>query len=159
MSAIFTIDVSKVVVSEKITYNSSKDHRYIIGYKVMLLFIKTPKTIFNYGVSQYDKNSAYKMTFNVSEEKEWSSAYKKIWNEVESQLFEKLATEPIKVEEKYVYGKLKTWKDCINTNFHSQEVSYDVYCNETAILKIDSVYRQSNNHHQSTTIGNNSIPC
>ena len=27
------------------------------------------------------------MSFNVSEEKEWMSQYKKIWNEVESQLF------------------------------------------------------------------------
>ena len=31
------------------------------------------------------------MSFNVSELKEWMSQYKKIWNEVESQLFEKLA--------------------------------------------------------------------
>ena len=46
------------------------------------------------------------MSFNVSGEKEWVSQYKKIWNEVESQLFEKLATEPIKG--KYVCGKLKT---------------------------------------------------
>ena len=45
------------------------------------------------------------MSFNVSEEKEWVSQYKKIWNEVESQLFEKLATEPIKG--KYVSGKKK----------------------------------------------------
>ena len=36
------------------------------------------------------------MSFNVSEEKEWVSQYKKIWNEVESQLFEKMAIESIK---------------------------------------------------------------
>ena len=48
------------------------------------------------------------MPFNVSEEKEWASQYKKIWNEVKSQLSERLATEPIKG--KYVHGKLKTWK-------------------------------------------------
>ena len=53
-------------------------------------------------------NSAYTMSFNVSEEKEWMPQYKKIWNEVGSQLFEKLATEPIKG--KNVRGKLKTWK-------------------------------------------------
>ena len=34
------------------------------------------------------------MSFNVSKEKEWVSQYKKIWNEVESQLFEKLASGP-----------------------------------------------------------------
>ena len=36
------------------------------------------------------------MSFNVSEEKGWVSQYKKIWNEVESQLFEKITTGPIK---------------------------------------------------------------
>ena len=104
------------------------------------LFIKTPKNIFSYGVSQYHKNSAYTMSFNVSEAKEWVSQYKKIWNEVESQLFEKMATEPIKIEGRYVYGKLKTWKERIKTNFHGQDVPYDMYCNGKAVLKIDSVY-------------------
>ena len=44
------------------------------------------------------------MSFNVSEENEWMSQYKKIWSEVESQLFEKMATDPIN-------GKFKTWKE------------------------------------------------
>ena len=112
---IFTIDVNKVVVSDKVPCNNGKDCRYIVGYQadgaLVPLFIKTPKNIFSYGVSQYDKNSAYTMSFNVSEEKEWVSQYKKIWNEVESQLFEKMATEPIKREGRYVYGKLKMWKE------------------------------------------------
>ena len=54
---------------------------------------------------------AYTMSLCVSKAKEWLSQYKKIWNEVESQLFEKMATEPIKREGRYVYGKLKTWKE------------------------------------------------
>ena len=45
------------------------------------------------------------MSFNVSEEKELVSQYKKIWNEVELQLFEKLAAQPIKGEDKHVCGK------------------------------------------------------
>ena len=44
------------------------------------------------------------MSINVPEEKGWTSQYKKIWNEVESQLFEKLVTEPIKGEGKYIYN-------------------------------------------------------
>ena len=111
---IFTIDVNRVVVSDKVPCSNGKDCRYIVGYQVdgglILLFIKMPKNIFSYGVSQYDKNSAYTMSFNVSEEKEWMSQYKKIWNEVESQLFEKMVTEPIKREDRYVNGNLKTWK-------------------------------------------------
>ena len=102
--------IKKLVISDKVPCNNGKDCRYIVGYQVdgvlIPLFIKTPKNIFSYGVSQYDKNSAYTMSFNVSEEKEWMSQYKKIWNEVGSQLFEKLATEPIKGDD--VRGKLKT---------------------------------------------------
>ena len=61
---LFTIDVSCSI---------GKDCRYIAGYQVggvlTPLFIKTPKNIFSYGVSQYKKSSAYTMSFNVSEEK------------------------------------------------------------------------------------------
>ena len=147
---IFTIDVNKLVISDKVPCNNGKDCRYIVGYQadgaLIPLFIKTPKNVFSYGVSQYDKNSAYTMSFNVSEEKEWVSQYKKIWNEVESQLFEKLATEPIKG--KYVYSKLKMWKERIKTNFHGQNVPYDMYCNATAVLNIDFVYKQKSYHPQ-----------
>ena len=59
------------------------------------------------------------MSFNVSEGKERVSQYKRIWIEIESQLFEKMATEPIKRQGRYVNGKLKTWKERIKTNFHS----------------------------------------
>ena len=112
ITGIFTIDVNKVVVSDKVPCNNRKDCRYTVGYqddgRLMPLFIKTPKNIFSYGVSQYHKNSAYTLSFNVSEEKEWVSQYEKIWNEIESQLFEKMATELIKKEGSFVNGKLKT---------------------------------------------------
>ena len=37
----------------------------------------------------------------LPEEKAWVSQNKKIWNEVESLLFERMATEPIKGEGRY----------------------------------------------------------
>ena len=81
------IDIGNVVISDKVPCNNGKDCRYIIGYQVnealMPLFIKTPKNTFSYGVSQYDKNSAYTMFFNVFEKKEWVPQYEKIWNEIE----------------------------------------------------------------------------
>ena len=96
---IFTIVVNKGVVSDKVPCNNGKDCRYFVGYKVdgalIPLSMKTPKNIFSYGVSQYNKNSVYTMSFNVSEQKEWVSQYKKIWDEIESQLFTKMSTEPI----------------------------------------------------------------
>ena len=71
---IFTMDVNKLVISDKLPCNNGKDCRYVIGYQVdgapTPLFIKTPKNIFSHVVSQYDKNSAFSISFNVSEEKE-----------------------------------------------------------------------------------------
>ena len=79
---IFMIDLNKLVISDKVPCNNGKDYRFIVGYHtdgaLIPLFIMTPKNIFSHGVSQYDKNSAYTMSFNVSEEKEWVSQYKKI---------------------------------------------------------------------------------
>ena len=87
------------------------------------------------------------MSFNVSEEKAWKTQYEKIWNEVESHLFQKLVTDPIKREGRYVNGKLKTWKESIKRNFHGQDVPYDMHCNVSAVLKNDSVYKEGKNYH------------
>ena len=147
----FTIDGNKVTISDKVACNNGKDCHCIVGYQVdgalITLFIKTSKNIFSYGMSQYDKNSAYTMSFNFSEEKAWKTQQKKTWNEVESHLFEKLVTELIKREGTYVNGKLKTWKEHIKTNFLGQDISYNMHCNATAVLKIDSVYEQGKNYH------------
>ena len=60
---IFTINVNMVVVSDKVPCNNVKDCSYIVGPQVVgaliPLFIKTPKNIFSYGVSLYDKNCLY----------------------------------------------------------------------------------------------------
>ena len=58
-----------------------------------------------------------------------------------------MATKPIKREGRYVNGKLKTWKKRVKTNFHGQDVPYSKYCNATAVLKIDFVYKQGKNYH------------
>ena len=132
--------------------NNGKDCRYIVDYQVdealIPLFINTPKNVFSYGMSQCNKSSAYTMSFNVSEVKEWVSQYKNIWNEVESQLFEKLTTGSVKREGRYVHGKLKMLKECIKTNFPGQYVTYDIYCNVKAVLRIDSVYKQGKSYHR-----------
>ena len=82
MTDIFMIDVNKVVVSDKVPCNNGNDCCYIVDYQVnealTPLFIKTPKNIFSYGVSQFDKDSTMPLTmpFNVSEVKEWVSQHK-----------------------------------------------------------------------------------
>ena len=75
-----------MLASDKEPFRNGEDCLYIVGYQIdgalIPLFIKTLKNIFSYDVSQYDKNFAYTMSFNVSDEKEWVSQNKKIWNEV-----------------------------------------------------------------------------
>ena len=71
------------------------------------------------------------MTFNISKEKEWMSQYIKIWNEVGSLLFEKLAMEPIKGNN--VRGKLKTWKKDIKKIFM-------VKCLHTMFIVLQRLY-------------------
>ena len=46
-----------------------------------------------------------------------------------------------------MHGKLTTWKERIKTNFHGQDVPYEMCCNTTAVLKIDSEYKQGKNYH------------
>ena len=50
MTDTFTIDVNKLVISDKVPSNNGKDCRYIVGYQVdgalTPLFIKTPKNVF-----------------------------------------------------------------------------------------------------------------
>ena len=58
-----------------------------------------------------------------------------------------MARKPIKREGRYVNDKLKTWKERIKINFHGQDVPYSMHCNATAVLKIDSVYKQGKNYH------------
>ena len=45
-----------------------------------------------------------------------------------------------------MYGNLKAWKERIKTNFHGQDVPCNMYCNATAVLKIDYVCKQSKNY-------------
>ena len=58
-----------------------------------------------------------------------------------------MMTEPIKGEGRYINGNLKTWKELIKTDFYGQDVPYNIHCNATAVLRIDSVYKQGKNYY------------
>ena len=40
----------------------------------------------------------------------------------------------------------------MKTNFHGQDVPYNMYCNATAVLKIDSIYNQSKDYYPQTYV-------
>ena len=86
---IFTIDVSKKVSSHRVSCNNEKDLRYIVRFQVdgetiIPRFIKAPKNIFSYEISQYDKNSAHTMSLNISEVKMWVLYYRNNWKKFAS---------------------------------------------------------------------------
>ena len=80
---IFMSNVNKVVIYNKVSCNNEKDWQYIIGNQVdgetiISLFIKTPKNIFSYGISQYKKKLTYTISYKVSEVREWVLHYRNI---------------------------------------------------------------------------------
>ena len=89
----------------------------------------------------------YTMSFNVYRVPEWVFQYRNTWNEIESQVFEKLTTEPTKGESKCRHGNLKLWTKHIRKIFYGQDASCGMYWNQAAGLKIDCVYRQCKNYH------------
>ena len=73
ITGILTINVNNLVLSDRVSCNDGKDWWYTVGYQVdgeiiIPLFMKTPKNLLTYGVTQFDKNSAFTMslTMNVS---------------------------------------------------------------------------------------------
>ena len=78
---------------------------------------REPKNMLSYDVSQYDKNSAEKISFSVSSVPEWAFHYQNIWNGAKLLLFQKLITEPIKGDGKYMNSKINTCKERIKKSF------------------------------------------
>ena len=147
---LFSLDYDKVVVSDPIQCNNDKDKRYVIGYEtsngIIPLYIKTPKNVFSNGVRQYSDNSAYTMSFDLDAHKDWLEKYKLVWDRAEQQIFQRLTKDPVN-KDRYVNGKLKTWKEEISTNFHGKSVTHEERCEATAILKVSSVYQQGANYY------------
>ena len=150
VSDIYSIDLSKITISDGFTCYNKKDTRYVIGYeaevgRVIPLYIKTPKNCSSSGVRRYDENSPWKMGFNVSEDPIWMKQYEAIWERVEELIFEKLSGTTFGSGE-YVNPKLITWDNDIKTRF-DWGVPYGKMCDATGVLKIGSVYQQGLNYY------------
>ena len=78
--------------------------------------------------------------------KDWLEKYKLVWDRAEQQIFQRLTKDPVN-KDRYVNGKLKTWKEEISTNFHGKSVPHEERCEATAMLKVSPVYQQGANYH------------
>ena len=147
------IDIDKVTLSNGIPANKN-DMRYVIGYeveqgKIIPLHIKTPKNCSSSGVRRYNKNSAWKMGFDVSEDQAWIDQYKRVCERVEELLFYNLSGSPLN-NGKYINPKLLTWNNEVKTRFvngwHPRPEDIK-HCYASGVLKIGSVYQQGCNYH------------
>ena len=73
---IYKINEYNIVVSDPVAVNNGRDKKYLIGYKkeniIIPLLIKTPKNIYcTKGVTQYDENSKYSMSFLLEDHLDW----------------------------------------------------------------------------------------
>ena len=144
------IELDKIRISEGNLANQH-DTRYTIGYetepgKVIPLYIKTPKKCHSSGCQKYDKNSAWKMGFDVSDDERWIIKFKAICDKIESLISQKLSSPPLN-NEKYINPKLLSWDGKICTRFNRALINPEDlgYCEATGILKIGSVYLQKLN--------------
>ena len=46
-----------------------------------------------------------------------------------------------------MHGELKAWNEFFKTNFHGQDVPYNMYCNAIAVSRIYFVDKQKKNYH------------
>ena len=148
---IYKINEYDIVVSDPVAVNNGRDKKYLIGYKkenmIIPLLIKTPKDIYcTKGVTQYDENSKYSMSFLLEDHLDWKTKYNLIWSKIEKEIGKSLTVDPIK-NECFLNGKIRSYKDEILTNFHKQEVPYDVSCQISSVLCINSVYNQGKNYY------------
>ena len=60
-------------------------------------------------------------------------------------MFQCLTKDPVN-KDRYVNGKLKTWKEGISTNVHGKSVPHEGRREATAILKVSSVHQQGANY-------------
>ena len=111
-------DVNKILVSKKEQYGKYNSFKYFTGYndnviRPLYLFISQTTGYIN----KFEKN---KITMTlIVEDKQLLKNYKKIWKEIKRLMgidFESKAT----YDDKHINTKIKTYNDCITTNFYDK---------------------------------------
>ena len=113
------IDVNKILVSKKEQHGKYNSFKYFIGYndndviRPLYLFISQTTGYIN----KFEKN---KITMSLMvEDKQLLKNYKKIWKKIKRLMgidFESKAT----YDDKHINTKIKTYNDCITTNFYNK---------------------------------------
>ena len=139
---IHDLDVNKILVSIKESYDKKNSLKYFIGYNndnaIRPLCIKLPQMI-GY-VKNFDSNK--KISFRVDDNK-LLKKYNKIWEKNSNLMNIEFDSEPVYGRnDKYIKTKIKMYKDRVNTNFQGKKVPKEnasYMC--LSLIMLDSVIR------------------
>ena len=139
---IHDLDVNKILVSLKESYDKKNSLKYFIGYNndnvIRPLCIKLPQMI-GY-VKNFDSNK--KISFKVDDNK-LLKKYNKIWEKNSNLMNIEFDSEPVYGgNDKYIKTKIKLYKDRVNTNFQGKKVPKEnasYMC--LSLIMLDSVIR------------------
>ena len=136
------IDVNKILVSRKESYDTKNSLKYFIGYNdddvIRPLCIILPQMI-GY-VTHFDSNKT--MSFKVSDNK-LLKKYKKIWEKIGNLLDTEFDSELVYGDvDKYIKTKIKMYGDRVNTNFQGKKVPKENASYKClSLIMLDSVIR------------------
>ena len=119
---IHDLDVNKILVSKKESYDTKNSLKYCIGYNdddvIRPVCIKLPEMI-GY-VKHFDSNKT--MSFKASDNK-LLRKYNKIWGKISNLINIEFESEPVYGDnDKYIKTKIKMYEGRVNTNFQGKKV-------------------------------------
>ena len=139
------IDVSKIVVSNKISFGKN-DFKYFSDYKnakkIRPLCIFLPKM----SVYRRDFDKTKCMSFLIKDEK-LLEKYNEICKKVSNIIKKEFDSNHV-YNEKYIKIKIKSYNGKINTNFDNNEIQKEgSQCICPSVISIDSVYNTDKNYY------------
>ena len=147
------IDVTKILVSKKESYNIKNSSKYFIGYNdsdvIRPLCIILSQMI-GY-VKHFDSNKT--MYFKVNDNK-LLKKYNKIWEKISNLLNIKFDSQPVYGDgDKYIRTKIEMYGDRMNTNFQGKKVSKEnVSYKCLSLIMLDSVIRANKKFYPQTLL-------
>ena len=145
---IHDLDVNKILVSKKESYDVRNSIKYFIGYYdddiITPLCIKLSQMI-GY-VKHFDSNKT--MSFKVSDNT-LLRKYNDIWEKISNLMNIEFDSEPLYGDnDKYIKTKMKMYEDRMNTNFQGKEVPKENASYKClSLVMLDSVIRVNKKYY------------
>ena len=136
------INVYKVTVFDKVSYNNRKDRQYIVGFQLDMKLILPWFIAVKHCVKIRQELSLYNVIQCFGGTGVWCFT-------IETSTMKLNPSYEKSCQQRLLMGKMNIWKISwkrgtknIKTNFDVQDVPYDIYYNVKWMLEVESVYKQ-----------------